>query len=54
MIKGDFSSSQESVERAKKELVKTMNEEKVKGFADVLVAQEIIQGLSNLYVKSNF
>lgn len=33
---------------AKQSLRKTMDEERVKGFVDILVARDITEGLSNL------
>lgn len=37
---------------AKQSLKKTVEEEKVKGFVDILVARNVIDGLSHLYVIS--
>jgi potassium/chloride transporter 4/5/6 len=37
---------------AKQSLRRTMDEERVKGFVDVLVARNVTDGLSHLYVSS--
>lgn len=39
---------------AKQSLKKTVEEEKVKGFVDILVARSVVDGLSHLYVFSFF
>lgn len=36
---------------AKQSLKKTVEEEKVKGFVDILVARNVVDGLSHLYVR---
>nr|XP_023024078.1 solute carrier family 12 member 6 [Leptinotarsa decemlineata] len=48
VIGGDFTRSYGEAMAAKQSLSKTMEDEKVKGFAEVLVARDIIEGLSNL------
>ncbi|XP_044741711.1 solute carrier family 12 member 7 isoform X2 [Chrysoperla carnea] len=48
VIPGDFARSAGEAMAAKQSLCKTMNEEKVKGFVDVLVARNITDGLSHL------
>lgn len=35
---------------AKQSLRKTIDEEKVKGFVDILVARDVTEGLSHMYV----
>lgn len=48
MVGGEFTRSCGEAMAAKQSLSKTMEEERVKGFADVLVARDITEGLSNL------
>lgn len=48
VIGGDFTRSYGEAMAAKQSLRKTMDEEKVKGFVDILVARNITEGLSNL------
>ncbi|KAG5884024.1 hypothetical protein JTB14_014798 [Gonioctena quinquepunctata] len=48
VIGGDFPRSYGEAMAAKQSLSKTMEEEKVKGFAEILVARDISEGLSNL------
>lgn len=48
VIGGDFTRSYGEAMAAKQSLSKTMEEERVKGFADILVARDITEGLSNL------
>ncbi|XP_008208470.1 solute carrier family 12 member 4 isoform X2 [Nasonia vitripennis] len=47
-ITGDFTRRSGDAAAAKQALRRTMEEEKVKGFVDVLVAQNVIDGLSSL------
>ncbi|XP_020708843.1 solute carrier family 12 member 4 isoform X2 [Athalia rosae] len=47
-ISGDYSKSSGEAMAAKQSLQKTMDEEKVKGFVDVLVAKSVVDGLSCL------
>jgi potassium/chloride transporter 4/5/6 len=48
VIGGDFTRSYGEAMAAKQSLRKTMDEERVKGFVDILVARNITEGLSNL------
>ncbi|XP_018569114.1 solute carrier family 12 member 4 isoform X2 [Anoplophora glabripennis] len=48
VIGGEYTRSCGEAMAAKQSLSKTMEEERVKGFADVLVARDITEGLSNL------
>lgn len=48
VINGDFTRSYGEAMAAKQNLRKTMEEERVKGFVDILVARDITDGLSNL------
>jgi len=49
VIEGDFvKKTGHDVQSTKKELVRLMDEEKVKGFADVLVSKNTSEGLSHL------
>lgn len=48
VIEGDFKESAQLANRARCALQESMNEERVKGFADVLVAPSILDGLSHL------
>lgn len=49
VIEGDYiKKTGHDVATTKKELVRLMDEEKVKGFADVLVAKDTSEGLSHL------
>ncbi|CAH1153516.1 unnamed protein product [Phaedon cochleariae] len=48
VVGGDFTRSYGEAMAAKQSLGKTMEEEKVKGFAEILVARDITEGLSNL------
>lgn len=55
VIEGDFvKKTGHDVQSTKKELVRLMDEEKVKGFADVLVSKNTSEGLSHLWVSFNF
>lgn len=53
VISGDFTRSYGEAMAAKQSLKKTVEEEKVKGFVDILVARNVIDGLSHLYVLSS-
>lgn len=48
VIPGDFSNKAGEAAAAKQSLVKIMEEEKVKGFVDVLVSKDIAEGISHL------
>lgn len=48
VIGGDFTRAYSEAMAAKQSLRKTMEEERVKGFADILVANDITEGLSDL------
>ncbi|XP_050432923.1 solute carrier family 12 member 4 isoform X1 [Adelges cooleyi] len=48
VIEGDYIKPSHDIQATKKELVRLMDEEKVKGFADVLVAKDTSEGLSHL------
>lgn len=48
VIHGDYTRSYGEAMAAKQSLRKTMDEEKVKGFVDILVARNISDGLSHL------
>lgn len=48
VISGDFTRCSGEALAAKQSLRKTMDEERVKGFTDVLVASEITEGISHL------
>ncbi|XP_028134717.1 solute carrier family 12 member 6 isoform X2 [Diabrotica virgifera virgifera] len=48
VINGDFTRSYGEAMAAKQSLSKTMEEERVKGFAEILVARDITEGLSDL------
>lgn len=48
VIEGDFKKNAELAKAARNTLQESMNEERVKGFADVLVAPSILDGLSYL------
>lgn len=48
VIGGDYTRSCGEAMAAKQSLSKTMEEEKVKGFAEILVAKDVSEGLSNL------
>lgn len=48
VIPGDFARNSGEAMAAKQSLRRTMDEEKVKGFVDVLVARNITDGLSHL------
>lgn len=48
VIGGEFTRSCGEAMAAKQSLSKTMEEEKVKGFAEILVTREISEGLSNM------
>jgi hypothetical protein len=50
VIRGDYTRSVGEALAAKQSLRRTMDEERVKGFVDVLVARNVIDGLSHLYV----
>ncbi|XP_044257294.1 solute carrier family 12 member 4 isoform X3 [Tribolium madens] len=52
VIGGDFTRSYGEAMAAKQSLRKTMDEERVKGFVDILVARNITEGLSNLVQTS--
>lgn len=47
-VSGDYAKSSGAATAAKQNLRRTMDEEKVKGFVDVLVARNVIDGLSSL------
>lgn len=48
VIGGDYTRSYSEAMAAKQNLRKTMDEERVKGFVDVLVARQISDGLCHL------
>ncbi|XP_049826721.1 solute carrier family 12 member 4 isoform X2 [Aethina tumida] len=48
VVNGDFTRAYGEAMAAKQSLRKTMDEEKVKGFADILVTRNVREGLSNL------
>lgn len=48
VIPGDFTKCSGEAAVAKQALRKIMDDEKVKGFADVLVANDVTEGLSHL------
>jgi hypothetical protein len=50
VIRGDYTRGVGEAMAAKQSLRRTMDEERVKGFVDVLVASNVIDGLSHLYV----
>lgn len=47
VIEGDYTRSSSEALAAKQNLKKTMEEEKVKGFVDILVSRNITDGLSH-------
>lgn len=48
VISGNYARSYGEAMAAKQSLSKTMEEEKVKGFAEILVAKDASEGLSDL------
>lgn len=48
VIQGDFTKRSGESSAARQSLRKTMEEEKVKGFVDVLIAKNIVDGLSHV------
>ena len=52
VIRGDYTRGVGEAMAAKQSLRRTMDEERVKGFVDVLVARNVTDGLSHLYVSS--
>lgn len=48
VIEGDFTQKYSEVQAAKQSLKNVMAEEKVKGFADVLVANKVSEGLCHM------
>lgn len=48
VIGGEYTRSASEAMAAKQTLNRVMEEERVKGFADILVAKDITDGLSNL------
>lgn len=48
VIRGDFAKSSGEAQVAKQALRKIMDDEKVKGFADVLIAKDPVEGISHL------
>lgn len=48
VIGGDYTRSYGEAMAAKQSLGKTMEEERVKGFAEILVAKDVSEGLSDL------
>ncbi|CAG0896607.1 unnamed protein product [Darwinula stevensoni] len=52
VIEGEYSRSHEEVIAAKQSLRNVMNEERVKGFVDVLVSEDVIEGMSYLIQMS--
>lgn len=48
VIGGDYTRASGEAMAAKQSLQKTMEEEKVKGFTDVLVSRDISEGISHL------
>jgi len=54
VIRGDYTRGVGEAMAAKQSLRRTMDEERVKGFVDVLVASNVTDGLSHLYVSSEY
>ncbi|KAJ4450561.1 hypothetical protein ANN_01988 [Periplaneta americana] len=54
VIRGDYARGVGEAMAAKQSLRRTMDEERVKGFVDVLVAHNITDGLSHLYKLTHF
>lgn len=54
VIRGDYTRGVGEAMAAKQSLRRTMDEERVKGFVDVLVARNVTDGLSHLYVSSEY
>ncbi|XP_065165264.1 solute carrier family 12 member 4 isoform X3 [Atheta coriaria] len=52
IIKGDFTKSSSEAMAAKQNLRRTVDEERVKGFVDILVARNVTDGLSHLVQTS--
>lgn len=48
VIAGDYTRSSGEAQTARNNLRKTMTEEKVKGFVDVLVSSDITEGISHV------
>lgn len=48
VIGGEFTQSYGEAMAAKQTLMKTMEEERVKGFVDVLVTHDVTDGISNM------
>jgi len=48
VMEGDFNSNREKADAARNALKEAMKQEKAKGFADVIVAKDVAEGLSYL------
>lgn len=48
VIEGDFNSNKDRAEVARNAIKEAMKQEKTKGFADVIVAKDVAEGLSYL------
>ena len=48
VIEGDFSSNKDKAEVARNAIMEAMKQEKTKGFADVIVAKDVAEGMSYL------
>jgi len=48
VIEGDFNSNKDKAEIARSAIQEAMKQEKTKGFADVIVAKDVAEGLSYL------
>jgi len=48
VIEGDFSSNKDKAEVARNAITEAMKQEKTKGFADVIVAKDVAEGMSYL------
>jgi len=48
VIEGDFNTQKDKAEVARNALNEAMKQEKTKGFADVIIAKDIAEGLSYL------
>jgi len=51
VMEGDFNSNREKADAARNALKEAMKQEKAKGFADVIVAKDVAEGLSYLWVS---
>jgi len=48
VIEGDFSSNKDKAEVGRNAIMEAMKQEKTKGFADVIVAKDVAEGMSYL------